>query len=300
MRGEISREWQGALSSAARRTRVMGIVNVTPDSFSDGGADASPAGAVARRLKLLEAGADGIEVGGESTRPGAKPVAAGEEMKRILPVVERLVARLRVPLSVDTSKASVAQAAVGAGASMINDVTGLKDPAMARVIARAGVPVIVMHMRGTPRTMQRAPRYHDVVAEVRTFLTDARRRAEQAGIAREHILLDPGLGFGKTVAHNLLLLRHLDTLVALGQPVVIGPSRKSFIGRVLVAEVEERLAGTLACVALAAQHQAHIVRVHDVKATVQFLRMWRAIADAAGCEHRPRRHRAPSPARCAA
>ena len=304
---------------------VMGVLNVTPDSFSDGGRYLSTDAAIRRAEQLAAEGADLIDLGGESTRPGSRSVSVEEELRRVIPVIRGLAGRVRVPMSIDTSKAEVAHRALEAGAVMVNDVTALRgDPRMAAGVARARVPVILMHMRGTPRTMQCAPRYHDVVAEVRTFLTDARRRAEQAGIAREHILLDPGLGFGKTVAHNLLLLRHLDTLVALGQPIVIGPSRKSFIGRVLVVEVvapparrdtsspawtvparseaivEERLAGTLACVAMAAQHQAHIVRVHDVKATVQFLRMWRAIADAAGREHRPRRHRAPSPARCAA
>ena len=280
---------------------VMGVLNVTPDSFSDGGRYLRTDAAIRRAEQLAAEGADLIDLGGESTRPGSRSVSVEEELRRVIPVIRGLAGRVRVPMSIDTSKAEVAHRALEAGAVMVNDVTALRgDPRMAAVVARARVPVILMHMRGTPRTMQCAPRYHDVVAEVRTFLTDARRRAEQAGIAREHILLDPGLGFGKTVAHNLRLLQHLDTLVALGQPIVIGPSRKSFIGRVLDVEVDERLAGTLACVAMAAQHQAHIVRVHDVKATVQFLRMWRAIADAAGREHRPRRHRAPSPARCAA
>lgn len=286
------------------RPLVMGILNVTPDSFSDGGRSLHADAAVRRAGQLAAEGADLIDVGGESTRPGSQPVPVEEELRRVVPVIRMLAGRVRVPVSVDTSKAEVASQALDAGASMVNDVTALRgDPRMASVIARARVPVILMHMRGTPRTMQRAPRYHDVVADVNAFLVDAMHRAEAAGIARERILLDPGLGFGKTVAHNLLLLRHLDELVALGRPVVVGPSRKSFIGRVLVApparrvpaRSDERLSGTLACVAMAAEQGAHVVRVHDVKATVQFLTMWRAIHDAAGREHRPRRDRAPSP-----
>ena len=304
-----------------RRPLVMGILNVTPDSFSDGGRYLSPDAAIRRAEQFVSEGADWIDIGGESTRPGSQPVPLEEELRRVIPVIRALAGRVRVPISIDTSKAEVARRAVEHGAAMVNDVTALRgDPRMAAVVARAKVPVILMHMRGTPRTMQRAPRYHDVVAEVRTFLADARRRAEQAGIPRERILLDPGLGFGKTVTHNLLLLRHLDELVALGQPVVLGPSRKSFIGRILVAPparrdtsspawtvparseaiVEERLAGTLACVAAAARHGVQIVRVHDVKPAVQFLRTWSAIEDATRGQRRPRRHRAPSPARCAA
>lgn len=305
------------------RTRplVMGVLNVTPDSFSDGGRDFSPDAALRRAEQLAAEGADLIDIGGESTRPGSQPVPLEEELRRVVPVIRTLAGRVRVPISIDTSKAEVARQAVEHGAAMVNDVTALRgDPRMAAVVARAKVPVILMHMRGTPRTMQRAPRYRDVVAEVRAFLADARRRAEHAGILRKRILLDPGLGFGKTVAHNLLLLRHLDELAALGQPVVIGPSRKSFIGRILVAPparrdtsspawtvparseaiIEERLAGTLACVAAAARHGVRIVRVHDVKATVQFLKMWSAIEDATRGQHRPRRHRAPSPSRIAA
>jgi len=304
-----------------RRPLVMGVLNVTPDSFSDGGRYLRPDAAIRRAEQLAAEGADLIDIGGESTRPGSQPVPLEEELRRVVPVIRTLAGRVRVPISIDTSKAEVARQAVEHGAAMVNDVTALHgDPRMAEVVARAKVPVILMHMRGTPRTMQRAPRYRDVVAEVRTFLADARRRAEHAGIPRERILLDPGLGFGKTVAHNLLLLRHLDELVALGQPVVIGPSRKSFIGRTLEAEVvapparrdtsspawsvparsDERLAGTLACVAAAARQGVHIVRVHDVKAAVQFLTMWSAIHDETRREHRPRRHRAPSPARIAA
>jgi len=275
----------------------MGVLNVTPDSFSDGGCYLTPQEAIRHAAHMVEEGAEVIDVGGESTRPGSRPVSCEEELRRVLSVIETLDKRLPVPLSIDTSKAQVARCALEAGASMVNDVTALRgDPQMAAVVARAQVPIILMHMRGMPQTMQRAPRYHNVVGEVKTFLAEAIQRAHQAGIAWDKILIDPGLGFGKTVTHNLLLLRHLDELLALGRPVVIGPSRKSFIGRVLDAPVDERLAGTLACVAYAAQRGVHMVRVHDVKPTVQVLRMWEAIDHASRREHRPRRHRAPSPA----
>ncbi len=300
---------------------VMGVLNVTPDSFSDGGRYLRTDAAIRRAEQLAAEGADLIDLGGESTRPGSRSVSVEEELRRVIPVIRRLAGRVRVPMSIDTSKAEVAHRALEAGAVMVNDVTALRgDPRMAEVLARARVPVILMHMRGTPRTMQARPRYRDVVSDVQGFLAEAIARAERAGIASDSILIDPGLGFGKTVAHNLRLLQQLHVLQSLGKPIVVGASRKSFIGRTLVAPparrdtsspawtvparsaagVEERLPGSLACAVWAAQQGAHVVRVHDVKATVQFLRMWRAIADAAGREHRPRRHRAPSPARCAA
>lgn len=263
----------------------MGIVNVTPDSFSDGGRFVGPAEAVRHAQRLVDEGADLIDVGGESTRPGAAPVEVEEETRRVVPVIRALAKRLAVPVSIDTSKAAVAQRAIDAGASLVNDVTALRgDPQMAQIVAKARVSVILMHRRGTPQTMQQAPRYQDVVGEVRKFLAQASRRAQGAGIRSDRILLDPGLGFGKTVRHNLLLLRHLDALVALGQPVVVGPSRKSFIGRVLNAEILDRLEGTLACVAYAMRQGAAMVRVHDVKPAVDLIRMWNAIEDAAGRE----------------
>ncbi len=259
----------------------MGIVNVTPDSFSDGGRFAGPAEAVRHAQRLVDEGADLIDVGGESTRPGAAPVEVEEETRRVVPVIRALAKRLAVPVSIDTSKAAVAQRAIDAGASLVNDVTALRgDPQMAQIVAKARVSVILMHRRGTPQTMQQAPRYQDVVGEVRKFLAQASRRAQGAGIRSDRILLDPGLGFGKTVRHNLLLLRHLDALVALGQPVVVGPSRKSFIGRVLNAEILDRLEGTLACVAYAMRQGAAMVRVHDVKPAVDLIRMWNAIQSA--------------------
>lgn len=256
----------------------MGVLNVTPDSFSDGGAAASPETAVARGRRMAEDGADVIDVGGESTRPGAAPVPVEEELRRVVPVVERLAKTLHVPISVDTSKARVADEAIQAGAVIVNDVTALRgDQAMASVVAGRKVRVILMHMQGTPRTMQRRPRYADVVEQVAAFLAEAARHAQEAGIARSKILLDPGLGFGKTTAHNLRLLRALPRLAGLGYPVVVGPSRKSFIGGVLQAEVTDRLAGTLGCVASAYRSGAHMVRVHDVKPAVHLLRMLEAI-----------------------
>ena len=260
------------------RPLVMGVLNVTPDSFSDGGAYLDPIRAVERGIQMVEEGADLIDLGGESTRPGSHPVPLEEELRRVLPVVARLAKAVRVPLSVDTSKAEVARRALDAGAAIVNDVTALRgDPAMAAVIARSRAAVILMHLQGSPRTMQQRPRYREVTREVSGFLMEAARRAREAGIDRARILIDPGLGFGKTVAHNLTLMRMLDRFVALGVPVVVGPSRKSFIGRTLGVEIEERLAGTLACVAQAQRCGAHVVRVHDVKPAVQLITMLNAM-----------------------
>ncbi len=260
------------------RPLVMGILNVTPDSFSDGGRHLDPAAAVERGLRMVAEGADLIDIGGESTRPGAAPVDAEEELRRILPVVLQLAKRVRVPLSVDTSKASVALRTLEVGASMINDVTGMRgDAAIPRVAKATGAALVLMHMRGTPRTMQRSPRYHNVVREVAHVLLGAIRQLQDTGIQRSRILIDPGLGFGKLLKHNLQLLHSLPELTALGYPVVIGPSRKSFIGQLLGVDIHERLAGTLACLAHAARSGVHIVRVHDVRPAVQLLQMIHAI-----------------------
>ena len=260
------------------RPLVMGILNITPDSFSDGGAFLKPKLAVARAVEIAAEGADLIDVGGESTRPGSLSIPVAEELRRTVPVIRRLAAELAVPISIDTSKAEVAERALDAGASIVNDVTALRgDPQMAAVVGRCRAAVILMHMRGTPRTMQRHPRYHDVVEDVRAFLLRAAEQAQAAGIDRSRILVDPGLGFGKTVAHNLELLRRLSAFQSLGFPIVVGPSRKSFIGKTLRVEMGERLTGTLACVAAAASSGVHIVRVHDVGPTVQLLRMLEAI-----------------------
>lgn len=260
------------------RPLVMGILNVTPDSFSDGGAYRDPERAVARALRMAQEGAEVIDIGGESTRPGAAPVPVKEELHRVVPVVARLAKRSLVAISIDTMKAEVAERALGAGAWLINDVSALRaDPRMGSVIASAGAAAILMHMRGTPQTMQRNPRYRDVIEEIATFLRNAAGRAQAAGVEPDRILVDPGLGFGKTMRHNLRVLRHLERFAALGYPVVIGPSRKSFIGKTLGVDVGKRSAGTLACVAQAKQAGAFMVRVHEVAPAVQLLRMAEAI-----------------------
>lgn len=249
-----------------KRPLIMGILNVTPDSFSDGKRYLHPRTAIAHALAMQADGADIIDVGGESTRPGAAPVSAQEEIKRVLPVIERLAARLKIPISVDTSKAAVAEAAIRAGACMVNDVTALRDPKMAGVVVPAGVPVILMHMRGTPRTMQRNASYRRLVPEILSELKRSIQKARAAGIPSEKILIDPGLGFAKQAEQNLVLLKSLAAFKAMGFPVVVGPSRKSFIGRILGSRVDDRIFGTAAAVALAVFSGADIVRVHEVAA----------------------------------
>jgi dihydropteroate synthase len=247
------------------RTLVMGILNVTPDSFSDGGLWTDPDCAAARGLEMVRQGARLIDVGGESSRPGARAVPEEEERRRVLPVVERL-AREGVLVSIDTSKAGVARAAFRAGAGILNDITALRgDPSMARTAARAGAAVLLMHMKGTPRTMQKDPRYGDVAAEICRFFRKSLKYALSAGIPRDKILLDPGIGFGKKPEHNVEILRRLDEFRGLGCPLVIGTSRKSFIGHYLGRRTDERLAGTAATVAAAVLRGADIVRVHDVR-----------------------------------
>jgi dihydropteroate synthase len=245
---------------------VMGVVNVTPDSFSDGGRYLDPEVAVAHGLELEAEGAQILDVGGESTRPGAAPVGGEEEIRRVLPVIEGLAAAgARARISIDTSKATVAAAALAAGATFVNDVTALRgDPGMARVIAEAGADCCLMHMLGDPRTMQIDPRYDDVVDEVKAFLEHRVAFALAAGIAEERIILDPGIGFGKTVAHNLELLGRLEELAAIGRPVMVGPSRKTFLGRLTGRPVDERLAGTIAACVVAYGHGARVFRVHEV------------------------------------
>ena len=246
---------------------VMGIVNVTPDSFSDGGLYLDPGAAIAHGIELREQGADLLDVGGESTRPGAEPVPAAEELRRVLPVVAGLRERsIDIPISIDTSKADVAAAAVEAGASLVNDVTALRgDPRMAETVAEWEVDVCLMHMRGEPRTMQDDPRYEDVVSEVKAFLEDRMAFAVAEGVPEDRILLDPGIGFGKDLSHNLELLRRLDEIVALGRPVVIGPSRKRFLGALAGGrEVDARLPGTIAACVVALHRGAAVFRVHDV------------------------------------
>ncbi len=260
------------------RTLVVGILNVTPDSFWDGGRLGEVGAAVARGLALFEEGADWVDVGGESTRPGAERVSAEEEIRRTAPVVEGLRRRGAGPLSIDTTKAEVARAALDAGADVVNDVSGLAfDPAMAALVAAHGVPVVLMHLRGEFDSMHRAPAYADVMGEIVRELGAALARAAAAGIARERTIVDPGLGFSKEAAHSLEALRRLGELVALDRPVLVGPSRKSFIGRVLGAGVEDRLMGTAAAVAASVLLGAHLVRVHDVREMAQVVRVADAV-----------------------
>jgi dihydropteroate synthase len=247
--------------------RLMGIVNVTPDSFSDGGLFLDPDRAIAHGHELAAAGADILDVGGESTRPSAEPVNAAEELRRVGPVVEALAGAYGpgLPVSIDTAKASVAAAALDAGAQIVNDVTALRgDPELGPLCAERGATVVVMHMLGTPRTMQEDPRYEDVVEDVKAFLAERMAAAIRAGIDEQRVWVDPGIGFGKTVAHNLELLRRLGDLHDLGRPIVVGASRKSFIGRLTGREITDRIGGTIAANAIALARGADVLRVHDV------------------------------------
>ena len=261
------------------RPQVMGILNITPDSFSDGGDFFVPEQAVARASRMVEEGAAIIDVGGESTRPGAPPVSVDEELRRVIPVVEALHASLSVPVSIDTRKPEVMQAAVVAGAGMINDVTALRAPGAVDLAARLGVPVCLMHMQGTPESMQQQPEYGNVVTEVTEFLMARARVCLQQGIAREQILLDPGFGFGKTATHNLLLLQQLEQLVANGFPVLAGLSRKSMIGQTLGLPVDKRLYAGVALAVLAVWKGAAIIRCHDVRETREAIQMCQAVRD---------------------
>ena len=257
--------------------KLMGVVNVTPDSFSDGGLYFDPETAIAHGRELAEAGAEILDVGGESTRPGADPVDAEEELRRVVPVIQGL-RDADCEISVDTSKAPVADAALEAGATIVNDVTALRgDSGMAVLCAERGATVVLMHMLGEPRTMQDNPRYEDVVAEVKAFLSERLEAAVAAGISEENVWLDPGIGFGKTPAHNMELLRRLGELRELGRPLVIGTSRKSFIGKVDGSGPGERLGGTIASSVLAAAEGAEVLRVHDVSEVRQALAVTAAI-----------------------
>jgi dihydropteroate synthase len=254
--------------SRFERPAVMGVLNVTPDSFSDGGAFLDPPAAIAHARQMASEGADLVDVGGESTRPGAEPVPELEELRRVMPVVERLVSEQSIPLSIDTSKAAVARAATAVGAVFVNDVTALRgDPAMAGVVAESGADVCLMHMLGEPRNMQDDPRYEDVVSEVKAFLEERLGFAVAHGIPEERVWLDPGIGFGKTLEHNLALLRRLGEIAAVGRPVIVGVSRKRFIGSLTGRAEPDRVAGSVAANVLAFQGGAHMFRVHDVAET---------------------------------
>ena len=261
------------------RPRVMGIVNVTPDSFSDGGEHATVEAAIAHGLQLAAEGADVLDIGGESTRPGARDVPVDEELRRVIPVIEALAKQTSLPISVDTSKPEVMRAAVAAGAGLINDVYALRREGALEAAAALGVPVVLMHMLGEPRSMQEAPKYDDVVADVHRFLAERIFAAEMAGIAKKNIVVDPGFGFGKTIAHNLALLAQLQRFTELGVPVLAGLSRKKTIGELTDrSDPHARVHGSVAAHLIAAQRGAMLLRVHDVAATVDALKVWNAVA----------------------
>ena len=259
------------------RTLVMGILNVTPDSFSDGGQFFDPETAVSRGIEMVSDGADIIDVGGESTRPGSDPVSVDAELERVVPVIKRLAAEVQVPISVDTRRHQVAEAAVDAGAAIVNDVTAGSDPEMFPLVRDRGVGMVLMHMKGEPKTMQQKPEYNDVVREVHDYLEARVQAAVDAEVSWEQLCVDPGLGFGKTTDHSLRLMRETDTFLDLGRPVLVGPSRKSFIGDALGTEVTDRLEGTAGAVAYMVAKGAHIVRVHDVGEIARVVRVVDAI-----------------------
>lgn len=282
-------KWHSHHLSLGTRTLVMGIVNVTPDSFSDGGLFYGPSQAIAHAQRLAQEGADILDIGGESTRPFSDPVSMADEIQRVVPVIKALASSVEVPISIDTKKAAVAEAALAAGATMINDVSALAaDPRMAPLAAEAGVPLILMHMQGTPKNMQAAPNYDDLLGEVGQFLQNAWDTAVNAGVHRDRVLLDPGIGFGKTFAHNLELLKKLSRLGALGAPLLVGASRKAFIRNLvkpenaddIAADAPEVETGTQATVTAAIMGGAHIVRVHDVANTMASVRVADAIVNA--------------------
>ncbi len=271
-------EWDNNRLDFSGGTLIMGVLNVTPDSFSDGGRFLKPVKAVEHGLKMAEQGAAIVDVGAESTRPGSEPVSVDEQIGRVIPVIETLAGKVNVPISIDTHNVEVAKAALVAGASIINDITALSDDDIARLVAEEDVPVILMHMQRTPATMQKDPKYDDVVAEVLQFLLDQAGKAEEFGIAHDKIFIDPGIGFGKTVEHNLQLLRNIDKFVASGYRVLVGASRKSFIGAITGKDVPaDRIYGTTATVAHCVAAGVSIVRVHDVAEMLDVVKVTKAI-----------------------
>ena len=259
------------------RTLLMGVLNVTPDSFSDGGLYFDQDKAIAHGLRMVEEGADLIDVGGESTRPGSKPLALEEELKRIIPVIETLAGKVDVPITIDTYKSAVASRAIDAGARIINDISGLHfDPAVAKVAAKHDTPLVLMHIRGTPETMQKEVHYRSLLSEILQSLREAIQKAESFGVDPDQIIIDPGIGFGKNLEHNLLIIKHLSEFRVLGKPILLGTSRKSFIGKILNAEVDQRLEGTLSTIAIGVLNGAHIIRGHDVLPAKKVI----AVADA--------------------
>lgn len=259
------------------RPLVMGILNITPDSFADGGRYLDAGRAAARARRMAAAGAEIIDVGGESSRPGAAAVDEKEERRRVVPVIKRLAGRGKALVSIDSCKPGVVAAAVDAGARLINDISGLRCAAMRRLVARLELPVVIMHMRGRPRTMQKRPHYRDVLAEVAAFIRGRLAAAVEAGVKRHRLIVDPGIGFGKKLEHNITLLRGIPRLKRMGRPVLVGVSRKSLIGMITGEPVTERLAGSIALACLAASRGADILRVHDVEETVAALKVWQAV-----------------------
>ncbi len=259
--------WDNFFLDFSKKTYLMGIINTTPDSFSDGGLHFSRSAAIDGCLRMVDDGADIIDIGGESTRPGSDPVSLEEELSRTLPVIESISLKVRVPISIDTYKAEVARRALDAGASMVNDISGLTfDPGMPEVVSRYGVPVVIMHIKGSPKDMQKDPSYTTLIPEITEYFRSRIAFAVKAGISEERIILDPGVGFGKTFDHNLQILNNLGEFISLGRPLLVGPSRKAFIGKILDDEAATgRMEGTAAAVAISIMHGANIVRVHDVK-----------------------------------
>ena len=275
---ERTMECRGRYLTFGKRTLIMGVLNVTPDSFSDGGLYADADIAVKRAHEMVAQGADVIDIGGESSRPGSEPVSIDEELHRVLPVIKRIVQELDVLISIDTYKSTVAEYALEAGAHIVNDISGLNfDPNMAKLAADTGVPVILMHIQGTPKNMQAAPQYHALISEIILYLRNSIEHAETAGVSPEKIIIDPGIGFGKTMEHNLEIIRRLKEFRCLGKPILIGTSRKSFIGKILDLPVEERIEGTIATVVASIINGADIVRVHDVKQVQRAVKMVDAI-----------------------
>lgn len=278
MRKRFLVDCKGHKLALGRKTCVMGILNVTPDSFSDGGLFYNAEAAISHGIDMAKAGADIIDVGGESTRPGAASVAPKEQIARVVPVIKGLIKKIRIPISIDTSSPEVAEAAINAGAVIVNDITGLRlDKDLAGVVAKHKVGCVIMHIKGTPRTMQKAPRYKDLMKEICAWLGQGIGIARAAGVSVNRIIIDPGIGFGKTVRHNLEILKNLSALNKLNRPILIGPSRKSFIGKILDEPANRRLFGTAASVAVAIANGAHIVRVHDVKEMSEVARLADAI-----------------------
>lgn len=261
------------------RTYIMGILNVTPDSFSNGGIYFNKANAIEHALRMQEEGADIIDIGGESTRPGSETISVKEEIRHVVPVIEALAKRIKVPISVDTYKSAVAEAAISAGASIVNDISGLRfDPEMPKVAAKNKAPVVIMHIKGTPKDMQKNPTYKALIPEVMDYLREGITIAQEAGIPDDKIIIDPGIGFGKTVVHNLEIIKRLNEFTGFEKPILLGPSRKSFIGKTLGdLPVAERLEGTAAAVAIGIFNGANIIRAHDIKAMVRVVKIADAI-----------------------